>query len=62
MTPTGPPGIVDAELLSWLPRGGAVINGARGAHVVEPDLLAALDGGQVTAAAAFGNSGCRGAG
>lgn len=40
-------GIVDAELLSWLPRGAAVINGARGAHVVEADLLAALDGGRV---------------
>ncbi|GBF95182.1 glyoxylate hydroxypyruvate reductase A [Raphidocelis subcapitata] len=40
-------GIVDARLLSWLPRGGAVINGARGAHLVEADLLAALDSEQV---------------
>jgi glyoxylate/hydroxypyruvate reductase A len=41
-------GIVNAELLSWMPRGGALINGARGGHVVEEDLLAALDGGQLT--------------
>lgn len=41
------PGIVNSELLSWMPRGGAVINGARGKHLVESDLLAALDDGQV---------------
>ncbi|KIZ02326.1 gyoxylate/hydroxypyruvate reductase A [Monoraphidium neglectum] len=40
-------GIINAELLSWLPRGAAVINGARGRHLVEPDLLGALDSGQV---------------
>jgi len=40
-------GIVDARRLAMLPRGAFVINSARGAHVVEPDLLAALDSGQV---------------
>jgi glyoxylate/hydroxypyruvate reductase A len=44
-------GIVDARLLGALPRGAFVINGARGAHVVDADLLAALDGGQVAGAA-----------
>jgi glyoxylate/hydroxypyruvate reductase A len=44
-------GIVDAQLLSLLPKGAFVINGARGGHVVDADLLAALDSGQVAAAA-----------
>ncbi len=44
-------GIVDAKLLGLLPRGAFVINGARGAHVVDADLLAALEGGQVAGAA-----------
>lgn len=44
-------GIVDARLLGALPRGAFLINGARGGHVVDADLLAALDSGQVTAAA-----------
>jgi glyoxylate/hydroxypyruvate reductase len=44
-------GIVDARLLSLLPKGAFVINGARGGHVVDADLLAALDSGQVAAAA-----------
>jgi len=44
-------GIIDARLLARLPRGAFVINGARGAHVVDADLLAALDSGQVAAAA-----------
>ncbi len=35
-------------MLSWLPRGSAVINGARGGHLIEPDLVAALDSGQVS--------------
>jgi glyoxylate/hydroxypyruvate reductase A len=30
-----------------MPKGGCVINLARGAHVVMPDLLAALDSGQL---------------
>jgi glyoxylate/hydroxypyruvate reductase A len=44
-------GIVDARLLARLPRGAFVINGARGGHVVDADLLAALDSGQVAGAA-----------
>ena len=44
-------GIVGAELLARLPRGAFLINGARGGHVVDTDLLAALDSGQVAAAA-----------
>ncbi|KAL4424688.1 hypothetical protein ABPG77_004495 [Micractinium sp. CCAP 211/92] len=40
-------GILDARLLSWLPRGASVINAARGGHLVEADLLAALDSGHV---------------
>jgi glyoxylate/hydroxypyruvate reductase A len=44
-------GIIDARLLGLLPRGAFVINGARGGHVVDADLLAALDSGHVAAAA-----------
>ena len=44
-------GIVNAELLGHMPRGAFFINGARGGHVVDADLLAALDCGQVAAAA-----------
>ena len=44
-------GIVDARLLGLLPKGAFVINGARGGHVVDADLLAALDSGQVAGAA-----------
>jgi glyoxylate/hydroxypyruvate reductase A len=40
-------GLVDAAFLARLPRGAALVNLARGAHVVEPDLLAALDTGQL---------------
>jgi glyoxylate/hydroxypyruvate reductase A len=43
-------GILDARLFAGLPKGAAVINCARGAHLVEEDLLAALDSGQVSAA------------
>lgn len=46
LTPTTR-GIINAELLCSLPRGAAIINGGRGGHVVERDLLAALDSGQV---------------
>jgi hypothetical protein len=41
------PGIINAQLLSWLRPGSAVINGGRGKQLVEADLLAALDKGQV---------------
>lgn len=43
-------GILDARLFAELPRGAAVINCARGRHLVEADLLAALDSGQLSAA------------
>jgi glyoxylate/hydroxypyruvate reductase len=40
-------GLVDAQLLASLPAGASVVNLARGAHVVDADLLAALDRGHV---------------
>ena len=40
-------GLIDARLLARLPRGAALVNLARGAHVVESDLLEALASGQV---------------
>lgn len=40
-------GIIDARLLSQLPRGAILINVGRGEHVVEADLLAALDEGRL---------------
>ena len=40
-------GILNARTLSALPRGACLINAARGGHVVETDLLAALDSGQI---------------
>lgn len=43
-------GIIDARLLADLASGSYVINLARGGHVVEPDLLAALDSGHVAGA------------
>ncbi|MEX0810027.1 MAG: glyoxylate/hydroxypyruvate reductase A [Dongiaceae bacterium] len=36
-------GIVNAKTLAQLPKGAAVINAGRGGHVVQDDLLAALD-------------------
>lgn len=42
--------IIDARLLSWLPAGASVINAARGGHLAEPDLLAALDSGHLASA------------
>jgi glyoxylate/hydroxypyruvate reductase A len=44
-------GIVDARLLARLPRGAFLINGARGGHVVDAALLAALESGHVAGAA-----------
>ncbi len=46
LTPTTR-GLIDARLLALLPRGASVVNLARGAHVVEADLLAALEGGHI---------------
>ncbi len=40
-------GILDARAFAALPRGAALISVGRGPHVVEADLLAALDSGQL---------------
>jgi glyoxylate/hydroxypyruvate reductase A len=40
-------GLIDARFLSQLPPGAALVNLARGAHVAEADLLAALDSGRL---------------
>ena len=40
-------GLLDARFFAALPRGAGIVNLARGAHVVDADLLAALDSGQV---------------
>lgn len=40
-------GLLGADLFNRLPRGAGVVNLARGAHVVDADLLAALASGQV---------------
>ncbi len=44
-------GILDAKAFAALPRGAYVINMARGGHVVDDDLLAALDSGHLSGAA-----------
>jgi glyoxylate/hydroxypyruvate reductase A len=43
-------GILDAGLFARLPKGAAVINLARGGHLVESDLVAALDSGHLSGA------------
>ncbi|MGL9621979.1 glyoxylate/hydroxypyruvate reductase A [Bradyrhizobium sp. U531] len=43
-------GILDAKLFARLPRGAALVNVGRGPHLVEADLLAALDGGAMSGA------------
>lgn len=43
-------GTIDATALAALPRGAYVINIARGQHVVEEDLLAALESGHIAGA------------
>lgn len=40
-------GLLDARCFASLPRGASVVNLARGAHVVDADLLAALDSGHL---------------
>lgn len=44
-------GILDRKLFAKLPKGAALINAARGRHLVEADLLAALESGQLAHAA-----------
>ncbi|MBK1656935.1 2-hydroxyacid dehydrogenase [Paracraurococcus ruber] len=44
-------GVLNARTLALLPRGAFLVNGARGGHVAQPDLLAALESGQVAGAA-----------
>ncbi|MGH6913098.1 MAG: NAD(P)-dependent oxidoreductase, partial [Geminicoccales bacterium] len=43
-------GILNAELFAALPRGACVVNVARGEHLVERDLIEALDRGQLAGA------------
>ncbi len=43
-------GIINADTLSQLPKGAVVINAARGPHVVDEDLIQALDSGHMAAA------------
>jgi glyoxylate/hydroxypyruvate reductase A len=40
-------GILDTQLFAQLPKGAFIINAARGGHVVEADLVAALDSGHL---------------
>ncbi len=42
--------ILNAQLFAGLPKGAYVINVARGGHLVEPDLIAALDSGHLSGA------------
>jgi phosphoglycerate dehydrogenase-like enzyme len=44
-------GLLDARLFAQLPRGAFVVNVSRGALLVEPDLMAAIAGGQLAGAA-----------
>jgi glyoxylate/hydroxypyruvate reductase len=44
-------GILDARAFAAMPRGGYVVNVARGAHVVEADLIAAVRSGHLAGAA-----------
>lgn len=42
--------ILNRDTFAMLPRGTRLINAARGGHLVQDDLLAALDSGQITSA------------
>jgi len=44
-------GVLSADLFAKLPRGSYVINVGRGGHLVEEDLIPALDSGQLSGAA-----------
>lgn len=43
-------GILNADLFEKMPKGASIINAARGGHLVDEDLLGALDSGQISAA------------
>ena len=43
-------GILNAEAFAAMPQGGFVINVARGGHLIEADLIAALDSGHLSGA------------
>src|SRR6185312_1106621 len=43
-------GILNAKTFAMLPQGGYVINAARGGHLIEDDLIAALDSGHLAGA------------
>lgn len=43
-------GILDARAFAAMPKGGYVVNAGRGAHLVEDDLIAALDAGHLAGA------------
>ncbi len=43
-------GILDARAFARMPQGAAIVNAGRGGHVVEADLLAALDSGRLSGA------------
>jgi phosphoglycerate dehydrogenase-like enzyme len=44
-------GLLNARTFALMPRGGYVINIARGAHLVEPDLISAVQSGHLAGAA-----------
>jgi glyoxylate/hydroxypyruvate reductase A len=43
-------GMLNASLFTALPRGAGIVNAGRGGHLVDADLLAALDSGHLSAA------------
>jgi glyoxylate/hydroxypyruvate reductase A len=47
---TATQGILNRDLLGMLPRGAALINVGRGPHLVDADLLEALDSGRLSRA------------